>query len=124
MFWMQKKVFDPKKHEKKQWQFNLNIENWNTNIDNQNRALKVSFDIENLIFSNIPNAKEGKWKTVTVRISKAEMRILKWYFDIRNCAFKTGSFYTVCRKNVFKVSFDIENMIFGNIQNARVGFWL
>ena len=51
-----------------------------------------------------------------------EYRKSKCVFDIRNCAFKTGPFYTVCRKNQFKVSFDIENMIFGNIPNCRVGF--
>ena len=44
---------------------NPNIVNQNTNIeivfsclDIQNHALKVSFDIENLIFGNIPSAKK------------------------------------------------------------------
>ena len=47
-------------------------------------------------------------KTVTVRISKIEMRISEWYFDIRNCA--------------LKVSFDNENVIFEKVLNAKVCF--
>ena len=42
----------------------------------------------------------------TVRISKIKMRILKWYFDIQNCE--------------LRVNFDIENMVLGNIPNAKV----
>ena len=41
-------------------------------------------------------------------IKQLEINISKWYIEIRNCA--------------LKVNFDIENMIFSIIPNAKVGF--
>ena len=41
--------------------------------------------------------------------SNIELRILNWYFDIQNRA--------------FKVSLDSTNLIFGNFPNAKEGFW-
>ena len=55
---MPKKVFDPNKLiNSGSSNIELRISNWYFDI--QNRALKVSFDIKNLILGNFPNAKEG-----------------------------------------------------------------
>ena len=57
---MPKKVFDPNKMTNSgSSNIELRISNWSFDI--QNRALKVSFDIENLICGNFLDAKEGVW---------------------------------------------------------------
>ena len=56
---MPKKVFDPNKMKKAVVRISnieLRISNWQFDI--QNRELKVSFDIKNLIFGLFPIAKE------------------------------------------------------------------
>ena len=54
---MPKKVFDPNKMKKcGSSNIELRISNWQFDI--QNRELKVSFDIKNLIFGHFPIAKE------------------------------------------------------------------
>ena len=54
---MPKKVFDPNKMKKcGSSNIELRISNWQFDI--QNRELKVSFDIKNLIFGHVPVAKE------------------------------------------------------------------
>ena len=55
---MPKKVFDPNKMKKcGSSNIELRISNWQFDI--QNRALKVSFDIKNLISGHFPIAKES-----------------------------------------------------------------
>ena len=60
---MPKKVFDPNKMKKcgssniEYRTTHVRISNWQFDI--QNRELKVSFDIKNLIFGHFPIAKEG-----------------------------------------------------------------
>ena len=57
---MPKKVFDPNKMKNAVVRISnieLRISNWQFDI--QNRELKVSFDIKNLIFGHFPIAKEG-----------------------------------------------------------------
>ena len=55
---MPKKVFDPSKKKKcGSSNIELRISNWQFDI--QNRELKVSFDIKNLIFGDFPMVKEG-----------------------------------------------------------------
>ena len=54
---MPKKVFDPNKMKKcGSSNIELRISNWQFDI--QNRELKVSFDIKNLIFGHFPIANE------------------------------------------------------------------
>ena len=54
---MPKKVFDPNKM-KKCGSSNIELRILNWQFDIQNRELKVSFDITNLIFGHFPIAKE------------------------------------------------------------------
>ena len=55
---MPKKVFDPNKMKNSgSSNIELRISNWQ--FDTQNRELKVSFHIKNLIYGHFPNAKEG-----------------------------------------------------------------
>ena len=55
---MPKKVFDPYK-TKNGSSSNIELRISNLQFDIQNRELKVSFDIKNLIFGHFPIAKEG-----------------------------------------------------------------
>ena len=79
-------------------------------FDIQNHALKVSFDIENLIFGNIPSAKKKVFDHNTCNVKNSdspdiEIRISKQHFDNQNRA--------------LKVSFDNENLIFGKCEHQN-----
>ena len=52
------------------------------NFDIQNRALKVSLDIKNLIFRNFPNAKLRRFLTLNSGSSNIEYRIGTLIFKI------------------------------------------
>ena len=62
---------------------NTNIETVFSCFDIQNHALKVSVDIENLIFGNIPNAKKKVYDHNTCNIKNNDVWISK--YEYRNC---------------------------------------
>ena len=84
-FWMPKYVFDRNFMENS---VNPNKVNQNMNIEMvfwfSKHALKVSFDIENLIFGNIPGAKKKVFDHNTCNMKIVTVQISKYMYEYRN----------------------------------------
>ena len=75
----------------------------------------MSFDIENLIFANVPNAKEGFDHKNMKKRDSPNIENQNTYIEL---VFRNSK---PCR--ALEVSFDIENLMLGNIPNAKEGFF-